>query len=203
MKARALSVAGALEFTPQVFEDERGLFVSPFQEPTFTQVTRGPLFRVAQTNHSMSRNGTIRGIHYTRTPPGSAKYVYCAGGSAIDFVVDLRTGSPTFGRWDSVVMDQQDFRATYLPVGVGHAFIALEDSTVMSYLVSQSYVADDELAVSVFDPALGLPVPQGRQLILSARDSAAPTLAQALALGLLPTYEGSQLIEKAESADRR
>jgi 5-epimerase len=197
LKARPLTVEGAFEFSPRVFPDDRGLFVSPFQEPAFVEATGGPLFPVAQTNHSKSKAGTVRGIHYTRTPPGSAKYVYCARGSAIDIVVDLRIGSPTFGAWDSSVLDPVDFRATYLPLGVGHAFIALEDDTVMSYLVSQSYVATDELAVSVLDTRLELPIPRDQTPILSERDRVAPDLATAASAGLLPSYSKCKEIEHA------
>ncbi|WP_026120727.1 dTDP-4-dehydrorhamnose 3,5-epimerase family protein [Nocardiopsis potens] len=188
MSARALEVEGAFEFTPKAFPDERGVFVAPFQEPAFTEAVGGPLFPVAQSNHSRSKRGVVRGVHFTATPPGTAKYVYCPRGRAIDIVVDIRTGSPTFGRWDSVLLDQDGFRAMYLPVGVGHAFIALEDDTVMSYLLSGSYVAENELAVSPLDPGLGLPIPEDVAPVLSARDRAAPTLAEAEARGLLPSY---------------
>ncbi|MQS38393.1 dTDP-4-dehydrorhamnose 3,5-epimerase family protein [Streptomyces katsurahamanus] len=196
MKARELAVEGALEFTPRVFPDERGLFISPFQEEAFTEAHGGPLFRVAQTNHSMSRRGVVRGVHFTATPPGTAKYVYCARGKALDIVVDIRVGSPTYGRWDSVLMDQRDHRATYLPVGVGHAFVALEDDTVMSYLLSESYRPENELALSVLDPALGLPVTGDAEPVLSERDRTAITLAEARRQGLLPEYARCQEIER-------
>jgi 5-epimerase len=196
MKVRTLAVEGALEFTPQVFGDDRGRFLSPFQEAAFAEAHGAPLFPVRQTNHSVSARGVVRGIHYTTTPPGCAKYVYCAAGSAIDIVVDLRVGSPTFGRWDSVLMDQDHHRTLYFPVGVGHAFVALEDDTVMSYMVSSSYVAANELALDVLDPALGLPVPQDVPPILSERDSVAITLAEAKDQGLLPDYELCRRIEQ-------
>ncbi|MEU5987393.1 dTDP-4-dehydrorhamnose 3,5-epimerase family protein [Spirillospora sp. NPDC047418] len=189
MKSRRLAVTGAWEFTPDVFPDDRGLFVSPFQEAAFTEAVGRPLFPVTQTNHSRSRRGVVRGVHFTVTPPGSAKYVYCARGESLDIVVDIRVGSPTFGRWDATRLDQEDFRAMYLPVGVGHAFVALADDTVMSYLMSESYVAEHELAVSPLDPALGLPIPAGAEVVLSDRDRAAPTLAEAAAAGVLPDYD--------------
>ncbi len=188
MKSRRLAVEGAFEFTPDIFPDERGLFVSPFQQAALVEALGHPLFRVAQSNHSNSRRGVLRGIHFTATPPGTAKYVYCARGRAIDIVVDIRVGSPTFGRWDSVLLDQEAFRAMYFPPGVGHAFIALEDDTVMSYMLSEPYVAENELALSALDPALGLDIPEGLELIQSERDTVAPTLAQAEAAGLLPEY---------------
>ncbi|WP_231650512.1 dTDP-4-dehydrorhamnose 3,5-epimerase family protein, partial [Streptomyces clavuligerus] len=202
MRARALAVEGALVFTPRVFPDDRGLFLSPFQEAAFTEAHGGPLFPVAQSNHSLSRRGVVRGLHFTVTPPGTAKYVHCARGAALDIVVDIRVGSPTFGRWDAVLMDQRDHRAAYLPVGVGHAFVALEDDTVMSYLLSESYVPENELALSVLDPALGLPVPRGIEPVLSERDRTAVTLAEARRQGLLPEYARCREIERDAASAR-
>ncbi|MDN3262815.1 dTDP-4-dehydrorhamnose 3,5-epimerase family protein [Streptomyces sp. CSDS2] len=189
MEARKLAVEGALEFTSRTFSDDRGVFVAPFQREAFETARGGPLFAVAQGNHSLSRRGVVRGIHYTVAPPGAAKYVYCASGRCLDFTVDIRRGSPTYGKWDAVLLDQVGFRAVYLPVGVGHSFVALTDNTVMSYLISAPYVAERELAVSPLDPELGLPIPEDIDPILSERDAAAPTLAQAAERGLLPDYE--------------
>jgi epimerase EvaD len=197
MKARKLAVEGALEFTPTSFPDERGLFVSPFQGPAFADATGGS-FPVAQTNHSLSRRGVVRGVHYTKTPPGCAKYVYCPRGSALDIVVDIRVGSPTFGRWDTVLLDQLTFCAVYFPVGVGHAFVALEEDTVMSYMITSSYVPANELAISVSDPELALPIPADVAPIISVRDRAAMTLSEARTRGLLPEYAHSLEIERRE-----
>ncbi|MBE1579747.1 dTDP-4-dehydrorhamnose 3,5-epimerase family protein [Amycolatopsis roodepoortensis] len=196
MQARKLAVEGALEFTPRVFPDDRGLFVSPYQEEAFIEAHGGPLFPVAQTNHSRSKRGVVRGIHYTVTPPGTAKYVYCPRGKALDIVVDIRVGSPTFGKWDAVLMDQENFRTMYFPVGVGHAFVALEDDTVMSYMISSPYVAENELALSPLDPALGLPIDTDVVPILSERDTAALTLSEAEEQGMLPDYNASLEIER-------
>jgi epimerase EvaD len=197
MESRELVVTGALEFTPQVFEDSRGLFVSPFQEPVFVEVSGRPLFPVAQMSHSRSRRGVVRGVHFTASPPGMAKYVFCPRGKALDIAVDIRLGSPTFGQWDAVVLDQESFRAVYLPVGVGHAFIALCDDTVMQYTLSGSYVAENELALSVLDPDLNLPIPSDIEPILSDRDRVAPTLAESIARGLLPRYLECQEVDPA------
>ncbi|WP_166354881.1 dTDP-4-dehydrorhamnose 3,5-epimerase family protein [Phytoactinopolyspora limicola] len=199
MKIRELEVDGAVEFTPDVFPDERGLFVAPFQGAAFNGATGKPAFRVGQANHSRSRRGVVRGVHFTRTPPGCAKYVYCARGTALDIVVDLRVGSPTFGRWDTVLMDQLDFRSMYFPVGVGHAFVALEDDTVMSYMITGGYVPDNELAISVADPDLALPIPTDIDVVLSDRDEAAMTFAQARERGLLPDYTRCQELESRRS----
>ncbi|GAA3046560.1 dTDP-4-dehydrorhamnose 3,5-epimerase [Streptomyces roseofulvus] len=197
MQSRQLAVDGAFEFRPKIFTDERGLFVSPFQETAARQALGHPLFPVAQTNHSLSRRGTIRGAHYTLTPPGIAKYVYCARGRALDIVIDVRVGSPTYGRSETVLLDQEDFRAVYFPVGVAHAFVALEDSTVMSYMLSGEYVPENELALSVFDPALELPLPTDIEPVMSERDLAAPTLETAEKSGTLPDYRRCLEVERA------
>ncbi|MEV6378841.1 dTDP-4-dehydrorhamnose 3,5-epimerase family protein [Streptomyces sp. NPDC051773] len=189
MRTRELAVRGVLEFTPEVFPDARGLFVSPFQLPSFAGATGGPLFQVAQASHSVSRRGVVRGIHFTTGTPGTEKYVCCPHGEVLDIVVDLRVGSPTFGTWDAVVLDQRTFRALYLPAGVGHAFVSLRDGSVMSYLLSAGYVAEKERAVSVLDPELALPLPSGIAPVLSERDRLAGTLAEAAADGILPRYE--------------
>jgi 5-epimerase len=198
VKARTLAVDGAVEFTPQHFPDQRGLFVSPFQEPAFAEMLDRPLFPVAQTSFSRSRRGVVRGVHYTRTPPGMARYVFCPNGRALDFVVDVRVGSPTFGRWDSVELDQESFRAVYLPVGVGHAFVALEDDTVMCYLLARSYDGSNEHSISVFDPTIGLWWPDGAEPVLSDRDREAPSLAEARDAGTLPDYRACLEIESGQ-----
>ncbi|PSL05978.1 epimerase EvaD [Haloactinopolyspora alba] len=197
MKVRTLAVQGALEFTPDVFADGRGLFVSPFQGTAFTEAT-GVSLPVVQTNHSQSRRGVVRGVHFTATPPGCAKYVYCARGRALDIVVDIRIGSPTFGQWDTVLMDQVDFRTMYFPVGLGHAFVALEDDTVMSYMITSEYVPSNELAVSVVDPELDLPIPADVTPIFSERDRVAMTLTEAAERGVLPEYSQCLAIERGD-----
>lgn len=196
-KWQHLAVDGALAFTPRVFTDDRGTSVSPFQGAEFFAALGHRSFPAVQSHHSRSRRGVVRGAHFTRTPPGMAKYVYCARGRAIDVVIDVRVGSRTFGRWESVELDQKEFRAVYLPVGVAHAFVALEDETVMSYLLSGEHVAENELAISVFDPDLGLSVFDGVEAVMSERDRAAPTLAKAMADGVLPEYARCREIESA------
>lgn len=196
MKVEKLTVQGAFVFTPEVFPDRRGLFVSPFQRAPFAAASGSPLLPVAQTNHSVSHRGVVRGVHYTSAPPGAAKYVYCATGTAIDIVVDVRVGSPTFGRWDAVRMSSREIRAVYFPVGVGHAFVSLADDTVMSYMLTGSYVPEHERVVSALDPALGLPIPTDLETIISDRDRGSPSLAETAEAGLLPDYQLCQVLEQ-------
>ncbi|WP_431926724.1 dTDP-4-dehydrorhamnose 3,5-epimerase family protein [Amycolatopsis tucumanensis] len=187
MEVRQLAVPDAYEFTPRSFPDHRGLFVAPFQEAALVEAIGHPL-HVAQTNHSVSRRGTIRGVHFADTPPGQAKYVYCPRGALLDVVVDLRVGSPTFGTWDAVRLDSVDYRAVYIAEGLGHAFVALEDDTVMAYLCSTGYNPSGEHGITPLDPELKLPWPSDVTPILSEKDEAAPALAEAAAAGLLPVY---------------
>ncbi|WP_405145029.1 dTDP-4-dehydrorhamnose 3,5-epimerase family protein [Sphaerisporangium sp. NBC_01403] len=196
MRHRELAVTGAFEFVPETFPDDRGAFVSTFQEAAFAEAVGHPLFPVAQASQSTSKRGVVRGVHYTLAPPGTAKYVYCTRGRALDMVVDLRVGSPTFGRWDQVELAGDTCRSVYLPPGVGHAFAALDDDTVVCYLLSREYRKKNELAVSVFDAEIGLRLPSGRDPILSERDMLAPTVSGAAERGMLPRYEACLAVEK-------
>lgn len=187
---------GALEVTPVQHGDERGVFLEWFREDVFVSAV-GHALRLAQANTSVSVAGTLRGIHFAELPPSQAKLVTCLHGSAYDVVVDLRVGSPTFGQWDSVVLDTTDRRAVYLPEGLGHAFLAMEDDTVVSYLCSAPYAPGREHAVHALDPAIGIEwpteAPDGSRidLLLSPKDQAAPTLASVHAAGLLASYADS------------
>jgi dTDP-4-dehydrorhamnose 3,5-epimerase len=189
VKVTELSIRGSWVFEPQRFDDERGSFVAPFQEAAFIEAVGRPM-TVAQSNHSVSRRGVVRGVHFSDVPPGQAKYVYCPHGRLLDVVVDVRLGSPTFGRWEAVELSSERLRAVYLSEGLGHAFCALTDDAVAAYLCSTAYAPASERTVSALDPALGLPWPTDLTVVLSARDTAAPTLAEAAEAGLLPRFTG-------------
>jgi dTDP-4-dehydrorhamnose 3,5-epimerase len=139
----------------------------------------------------VSRRGVLRGVHFADVPPGQAKYVTCTQGTVLDVVVDIRVGSPTFGQWDSVQLDDETGRAVYVSEGLGHAFLALTDATVI-YLCSAPYTPGREHGVDPFDPALGIAWPSDVEPVLSPKDAAAPTLAQAEREGLLPSYADCQ-----------
>lgn len=191
MQFRELAVPGVIEFTPAVFPDARGEFVAPFQQSAFTDAT-GHQLQLAQSNHSVSRRGVIRGVHFSDVPPGQAKYVHCAHGALLDVAVDVRLGSPTFGRWCSVLLNAQTYRAVYLAEGIGHAFAALTDDTVMAYLCSTAYDPAAEHTVHPLDPALHLPWPPDLDPVLSHKDRTAPTLAEAATAGILPRWSTCQ-----------
>lgn len=188
MDVRELAVPGAYEFTPVQHADDRGVFLEWFQGSAFEHVT-GHRLDVAQGNLSVSRAGVLRGVHFADVPPGQAKYVTCLSGSVLDLVVDIRVGSPTFGRVDSVRLDTAHRRAVYLSEGLGHAFIALEDASTVLYLCSAPYAPGREHGVNPTDPQLALPVPAGLEVVLSEKDLAAPSLAAAAEAGLLPRWE--------------
>lgn len=189
MQARQLGIHGAVEFSPTTFPDHRGLFTAPFQEDAFVAAT-GHRLNLAQCNHSVSARGVLRGVHFADVPPGQAKYVYCPRGQLLDVVVDLRVGSPTFGRWESVRLDAEEYRALYVAEGIGHAFVALTDDTAMAYLCSTPYNPPAEHGVDPLDPDLGLPWHEHvDEPVLSDKDRRAPSLAEALDTGLLPRYQ--------------
>lgn len=188
MQIRQLTVPGAFEITPRQLRDERGTFMESYRFEAVEEQL-GHRFEVAQVNTSVSSRGVLRGVHYADVPPGQAKYVTCSGGAALDVVVDLRVGSDTFGRWDSVLLDDVDRRAVYIPEGFGHAFLALADVTTMTYLCSTVYAPGREHGVDPLDPDLAIAWPGDVQPLLSPKDAAAPTLAAALDSGALPTLE--------------
>jgi dTDP-4-dehydrorhamnose 3,5-epimerase len=144
---------------------------------------------VIQTNVSVSSRGTVRGVHFAQVPPSQAKYITALSGSFIDYVIDIRVGSPTFGQWQSAVLDTVERRALYLAEGLGHAICALEDDSAVMYLCSATYNPTREHAINPLDPELGLALPEGLTPVLSAKDAAAPSLSQAAAQGLLPQYD--------------
>jgi dTDP-4-dehydrorhamnose 3,5-epimerase len=168
--------------------DSRGRFTEWYR----ADVLGGALgfgLTLAQANHSVSGHGVLRGVHFALVPPGQAKYVYCPAGRVLDVVVDIRVGSPTFGVHDAVLLDSEQPRAVYLSEGLGHAFLSLADGSSVTYLVSTGYSPSREFGISPLDPALELPWPPDVELEISAKDRAAPTLAEAQAEGLLPTME--------------
>jgi dTDP-4-dehydrorhamnose 3,5-epimerase len=131
----------------------------------------------------------LRGVHFALVPPGQAKYVYCPSGRVLDVIVDIRVGSPTFGVHDAVLLDSEKPRAVYLAEGLGHAFVSLADGSSVTYLVSTGYSPGREFGIDPMDPELDLPWPAGMEFEFSAKDQAAPTLAEARDQGLLPTME--------------
>jgi dTDP-4-dehydrorhamnose 3,5-epimerase len=192
VQIRELSIPDSYEITPIQRKDDRGVFLEWYRFDLMEEVV-GHALSLRQANTSVSRRGVVRGIHFADIPPGQAKYVTVSRGAVIDYVVDIRVGSPTFGKWDSVRLDSVDRKAIYLGEGLGHAFVALEDDSTVSYLVSDTYNAPREHGINPLDPeiALSFPVEVGEPL-LSPKDVEAPSLSEAAASGLLPTFAATR-----------
>jgi dTDP-4-dehydrorhamnose 3,5-epimerase len=192
VQVRPLDIPDAYELTPVVRRDERGSFTEVFRSDALAEV-RGYAPATVQANLSTSKRGVVRGVHFADVPLGQSKYVMAVRGRVLDFVVDLRVGSPSFGTWQAVELDDDKRNAVFLAEGLGHAFVALDDDVAVSYLVSDVFRPDREHGVSPLDPdlALELPLPNA-ELVLSPKDIEAPSLAEALARDLLPTWEQCQ-----------
>jgi len=189
---RKLAVPGAWEVTPEIHRDGRGSLSEWFTGRAFAEMT-GHRFELRQANCSVSDAGVLRGLHFAEVPPGQAKYVTCVQGSVFDVVVDIRVGSPTYGRWDSVLLDDVDRRSTYISEGLAHGFLALQDQSTVVYLCSAPYDPQREHTIAATDPAIGIewPLPES-ELRLSDRDAGAPRLEQVRAAGLLPSWDEAQ-----------
>jgi len=187
VKIRPLTVEGAFEVTPVQHSDPRGAFLEWYRFDTLAAAVGHPL-DLAQANLSVSVRGVVRGIHFADVPPGQAKYVTCVAGAVLDVVVDIRVGSPTFGQWESVRLDDTDRRAVYLTEGLGHGFCALSERATVVYLCSTTYRPGHEHGVHPLDRELDIAWPTPEPL-LSPKDAAAPSLADARLSGLLPDYD--------------
>jgi len=187
VQATPYSISGLWRFDPVLRPDDRGVFLESFKESVFVE-TVGHSFDLAQMNISVSRAGTVRGVHFADVPPGQAKYVQCFSGKILDIVVDIRVGSPTFGQYEAIELDADSRSGLYISVGLGHAFCALSDSATVGYLCSEGYSPEREHGIHPLDPDLALPWPQGEHSVLSPKDAAAPPLAEAITSGLLPQY---------------
>ena len=153
-----ISIAGAWTFTPAVHRDDRGYFLEWFRAGELSG-SLGYWPQTAQANCSVSRRGVIRGVHFASVPPGQAKYVTCVSGTVLDVIVDIRVGSPSYGRWEAVRLDDADRRAVFLSAGLGHAFMALSDEATVIYLCSTPYTPGREHGVHPLDPDIGIEWP--------------------------------------------
>jgi dTDP-4-dehydrorhamnose 3,5-epimerase len=183
----ALSIEGAWVYSPRIFRDDRGLLTETYRLAEFAGEL-GYAIELRQVNCSVSRRGVIRGIHFTAAPPGQAKYVFCPAGAMLDVVVDIRVGSPAFGRWEAVRLDDTSRRAVFLEHGLGHALMALSPEATAVYLCTSSYDPAADRAIHPLDPQIGIGWPQDAPLVLSDKDAAAPSLAEMIKAAALPDY---------------
>lgn len=188
MEVAELSIPGTWLFTPILRPDDRGVFLESFKSSVFSGAV-GRSLDLAQMNISVSRGGTVRGVHFADVPPGQAKYVQCFDGRILDVVVDIRVGSPTFGQWDAVELDSERRQGLFIEEGLGHAFCALSDVATVGYVCSEGYAPTREHGVHPLDPAIGIDWPVDGEIVLSAKDEAAPSLADAAEQGLLPSFD--------------
>ncbi len=185
MRADERTVADLVVLESPVFGDDRGLFREWFRADALPDAAA---FQVAQANLSVSEHNVVRGLHYSLATEGQAKLVTCAAGVVDDVIVDIREGSPSFGAVDVVRLEATAGRAVYLPAGVAHGFVVRSAMATLVYLLSSPYNAPVELEISPFDPAIGVPWDLDGEPVLSAKDAAAPTLAERRAAGQLPRY---------------
>ncbi|MBT1635511.1 dTDP-4-dehydrorhamnose 3,5-epimerase family protein [Clavibacter michiganensis] len=188
MQIRELAVPDAYELTPVQRTDDRGVFLEWYRFDEIQEAVGHPL-DLRQANMSVSKRGVVRGIHFADVPRGQAKHVKAVCGAVLDFIVDIRVGSPTFGQWDSVRLDTETHKAVYISEGLGHCFVALTDDAAVTYLVSDVYNPTAEHGIDPLDPEIGLVFPEeAGEPLLSPKDTDAPTLAEAAAAGLLPIW---------------
>lgn len=192
VQIRELDIPDVYEVTPRQFPDERGVFYEFYRFDHLAEKVGHPL-SLRQGNTSVSRRGTVRGIHFAQLPPSQAKYVSCFSGAVLDYVIDVRVGSPTFGRWESILLDDVDRRSVYIAEGLAHAFVALTENAVVSYLVNSTFNPEREKGIDPLDEQIGLRFPpEAGELLLSPKDTEAPTLAEAEAQGILPTWAAAR-----------
>ena len=184
MHIEEMGINGAWLAKSTIHRDSRGSFREWFKADEISQIT-GRNFEVQQANISISNKGVIRGIHYSLAVVGQAKWVTCVSGSIWDVVVDIRPNSPTFKEWVGVQLDAKHGNAIFLSENLGHAFIALEENTVVSYLLKSKYSSEQEFEINPLDPELAIPWPYTFP-ILSQKDAEAPTLLSQLNLNKLP-----------------
>ena len=173
MRALPTVLNGPVLLAPAVHGDERGFFVETFRESALSELGVVPAF--VQDNHSRSRRGIVRGMHFQ---PGQAKLVRCARGSVLDVLVDIRVGSPQFGEWEGYTLDDVEHHQLYVPDGFAHGFCVLSDLADVAYKVSTYYDPGSESGFAYDDPAVGIEWPDADELLASARDREAPSLAQ-------------------------
>jgi dTDP-4-dehydrorhamnose 3,5-epimerase len=165
---------GLVLLEPDAFGDERGFFVETYRAREWSE--HGVPAEFVQDNHSRSRRGTLRGIHF-QLSPGQGKLVRCARGAVVDVVVDLRRDSPTFGEWESVQLDDERHRQLWIPVGFGHGFCVLSDVADFAYKCTSYYDPATEAGIRFDDPDIGIEWP-AMEWIHSERDRTAPRLSE-------------------------
>jgi dTDP-4-dehydrorhamnose 3,5-epimerase len=175
-KFTRLEIPEVILIEPKVFQDERGFFMEVYKTSDFAQF--GIKDNFVQDNHSCSARGTLRGLHYQKHPMAQAKLVRCVRGAIFDVAVDIRKGSPTYGKWVGVILSATNKKMLYVPVGFAHGFLALEDESEVIYKVSNLYSPEHEAGIIWNDPEIDIKWPWDNP-ILSERDKTWPPLKEA------------------------
>jgi dTDP-4-dehydrorhamnose 3,5-epimerase len=179
MQATPTQLSGVLLLEPKVFGDDRGFFMESFNQRAF-DASVGQHVEFVQDNHSRSQKGVLRGLHYQLPPHAQGKLVRVVKGSAFDVAVDIRRGSPTFGRWTGLRLDAVKHQQLWIPAGFAHGFMALEDDTHFLYKTTDFYAKDCERAILWNDAAIGIEWPDvGAAPQLAAKDAQACALSAA------------------------
>ncbi len=180
MQAIATELQGVVILEPKVFGDDRGFFAETWNARTFRELT-GCTDDFVQDNHSRSAQGVLRGLHYQLPPQAQGKLVRAIVGEIYDVAVDIRRGSKTFGRWVGVLLSADNKRQLWVPPGFAHGFYVTTPIAEVVYKVTAYYSPEHDRGIRWDDPAIGIPWPlvSGGAPLLSGKDSAAVTLAQA------------------------
>lgn len=186
MKLVELSIPGLFLIESPVWGDDRGQFREWYKLGDFEEA--GVEFRAEQANLSMSSRNVVRGLHYSMAPQGQAKVVTCTYGELDDVIVDIRVGSPTFGRVEVVHLAQGEGRSVLVPVGAAHGYCPTTDLAQLAYLLSSPFNAPLELEIHPFDGEINVTWPVTGEPILSPKDASAPSFAQRLAANELPLF---------------
>ena len=168
MKATPLAIPEVILFEPRAFEDERGLFFESFNQKVFEQAVGYPVTFV-QDNHSISKKGVLRGLHFQRPPFAQGKLVRVVRGAAFDVAVDFRQDSPTYGKWVAETLTAENRRQLWIPEGFAHGFLALEDGTEFLYKTTHFYDRASEGGIRWDDPTISVEWPD-QSLSLSNKD---------------------------------
>ncbi|HST56304.1 MAG TPA: dTDP-4-dehydrorhamnose 3,5-epimerase [Solirubrobacteraceae bacterium] len=168
---------GLILLEPAIFPDERGFFAETYRREWHAQAGIPERDQFIQDNHSRSSQGVLRGMHF-HIGAGVAKLVRCSRGRILDVAVDLRRGSPTYGQWEGVELDDERMRLLYVPVGFAHGFCVLSEIADVLYKQTAYYDPKVERGIAWDDPQVGIEWPAGLELIVSERDSSAPRLAE-------------------------
>jgi dTDP-4-dehydrorhamnose 3,5-epimerase len=173
MRQLSTTLEGPVLLEPDVHGDERGFFLETYRRSLLAEL--GVVDDFVQDNHSRSRRGVVRGMHFQ---PGMAKLIRCARGAILDVLVDVRRSSPGFGHWQSFELSDSNHHALYCPDGFGHGFCVLSEVADVIYKTSAYYEPALEAGFAYDDPAVGIEWPADLDLAVSARDRQAPRLAE-------------------------